>query len=163
MPGQQPTQHPDRAGRHDGRGRNPEHHHRGLEHGRRCDEAGVDVHAGVQAGIRCDAQVGEQARHLWALVETESAGGAGDADEVRADRADIGPDTQFTARAGIDGSAWRDGGDGVAERDVDDVGVGVDEQAVAPGIDTVRRDGGEHQAALGGQAGHRPARDGHGQ
>ena len=50
-------------------------------------------------------------------------------------------------------------GDGVAERDDDDVGVGADEQAVAAGVDAGGRDGGEHQAARRGQRGDRPAGD----
>ena len=85
--------------------------------------------------------------------------GAGDADEVGAGPADVGPDVQRAAGSRGHRGPGCDRGHRVTERDDHDIGVGADEQAVAAGVDAAGRNGGKHQAAGGRQGGDRPARD----
>ncbi len=66
------------------------------------DEPGVDVDAGAQTRLRCHLQVGEQAGDLRLLLHGRGAGGAGDADEVGADAAEVRPQVQRAAAAGVD-------------------------------------------------------------
>ena len=112
------------------------------------DEPGVDVDACAQPGC-CAAPCSSvnDAGDLRLLLDRQRAGGAGDPDEVGADAADVGPEVQRAARAGVDRGAWRHRGDGVTECDDDDVGVGADEQAVAAGVDAGRAESSRTPAA----------------
>ena len=76
----------------------------------------------------------EQAGDLRLLLDRQRAGGPGDADEVGADAADVGPDVQHAAGAAADRGPRRDRGHRVAERDDDGVGVGANEQPVLAGV-----------------------------
>ena len=75
-------------------------------------------------GWAATLQFGEHAGDLRLLLGGQRAGGAGDADEVGANPADVGPDVQRAAGAGGDRRPGRHRGDGVTERDDDGVGVG---------------------------------------
>ena len=76
-------------------------------------------------------------------------------------RTGVGPDVQLAAGPGVDGGTRGHRGDGVAERDDDDVGVGANEQPVAARVDPGGRNGREHQAAGGRQGRHGLAGDRH--
>ncbi len=77
-----------------------QHHHAELQWRRRGDEPGVDVDARRQARLSGHLEVGEHAGDLRLLLRGQRAGGAGDADEVGADAAGVGPDVQGAAGAG---------------------------------------------------------------
>ena len=143
--------------RHDRRqrGEHAERHQRRLERGRGRDEPRVDVDAGAEPGRGTDLELGEHAGDLRLLLDRQRAGGAGNPDEVGADAAGVGPEVQRAARAGVDGPAWRDGGDRVTEGDDDAVGGGPHEQPVAAGVDARGRNGREDEAARRGQRGYR--------
>lgn len=113
----------------------------------------------LSPAVSGDVEFGEHPGDLGAFLRGERPGGAGDADEVGADLAHVGPQSQRAARAGLDVGARCDGGHGVTERHHHGVGVGTHEQPVAAGVDTARWVGREHQPAVGRQGGHRGARD----
>ena len=146
------VQHGQRHDRCD-HGGHPEHHHAELERRRRRDEAGVDVDARRQPGLRRHLQVGEHPGDLGLLVRGDDPRGAGNPDEVGADFAGVGPDVQRAARSRLHGRPWRHGRDRVTDRHHHDIGGGADEQAVTTGVDACRRNRRHHEAARVGQRG----------
>ena len=134
-------------------------HHYELELSGSGDEAGIDIDSSRKTLLNRDLQFGKHPGNLWLLIRRERACRTGDADEICADRARVGPGPHCGARARRDCRTGCDRRDLVAESHGDRVRGGPYEQTVARCVDPVGGISGENQSAGRGQGGNRRAGD----